>query len=87
MVELMLLHDYVIVVMLRILVLIIFIITRILFSSFFYKSLSEGTLIETIWSVIPSLVLVILVLPSMKVLYVVEDIKSPLFSFKVMAHQ
>lgn len=86
-VELVLLHDYVIVVILRILILIIFIIIKILSSSFFYKSLSEGTFIETIWSVIPSLVLIVLVLPSMKVLYIVEDVKSPYFTFKVMAHQ
>ncbi len=85
--ELVLLHDYIIVVMLRILFLIIIVIFKILSSYYFYKNLSEGTLIETVWSVIPSLILVILVLPSIKVLYVVEDVKNPCFTIKVVAHQ
>lgn len=35
----------------------------------------------------PAFLLVVLVLPSMKVLYMMEDVKTPSFTFKVVAHQ
>lgn len=35
----------------------------------------------------PAFLLVVLVFPSMQVLYIVEDVKSPSFTFKVVAHQ
>lgn len=54
---------------------------------FFYKFLSEGTLIETVWSIIPALLLLVLLLPSIKILYIVEDVKSPSITFKIIAHQ
>jgi heme/copper-type cytochrome/quinol oxidase subunit 2 len=36
---------------------------------------------------VPAFLLIILVLPSISVLYIVEDVKSPVFSFKIVAHQ
>lgn len=52
-----------------------------------YKFISEGTLIETIWSIVPAILLIALVIPSIKILYLVEDIKSPKLSIKIIAHQ
>lgn len=85
--ELRCLHDYVIVIMTRVIFLIRYIIFYIMSNSMYYKHLSEGTLIEVIWSIFPAFLLVILVLPSMKVLYLMEDIKIPTLSFKVIGHQ
>lgn len=85
--ELSSLHDYVIVIMARVLVLISYVMVYLLFRGRFYKHLSEGTFIETVWSMVPAFLLVILVLPSMKVLYLMEDIKLPSFSFKIIGHQ
>lgn len=85
--ELSCLHDHVITIIFSVIIFITYIIIYILFASSYYKFLSEGTFIETIWSLIPAFLLIILVLPSMKVLYVMEDIKSPVFTFKIIAHQ
>lgn len=49
--------------------------------------MSEGTMIETIWSLVPALILIVLLLPSIKILYIVEDVKSPSVTFKIIAHQ
>jgi len=85
--ELTILHDYVIIVILRVLLLILYILIIIFTSSLTYKTFSERTIIETIWSITPALMLVLLVIPSIKVLYIVEDIKTPNISFKIVAHQ
>lgn len=85
--ELFCLHDHVITIMFSVIILISYIMFYMLINIGFYKHLSEGTFIETIWSIIPAFLLIILVLPSIKVLYMVEDVKSPLFTFKIVAHQ
>jgi len=85
--ELCCLHDHVITIIFRVIVLISYIITYMLVNKNFYKFFSEGTFIETIWSIVPALLLVILVLPSIKVLYLMEDIKTPSVRFKVVGHQ
>jgi len=43
-----------------------------LISSKYYKNLVEGTMIETVWSLIPAVFLVFLVVPSLVTLYVNE---------------
>lgn len=85
--ELNYLHDYVMIVILCIIVLITYVMVYLLLSSKLYKNLSEGTFIEVIWSLVPAFILILLVIPSMKVLFIMEDVKSPLYTFKVVAHQ
>nr|QUE27109.1 cytochrome c oxidase subunit II [Scatoglyphus polytrematus] len=85
--ELSFLHDYVMMIMFLVVVVISYILIYLLINVKFYKFFSEGTFIETVWSLIPALLLVILVFPSMKVLYMMEDSKSPVFTFKIIGHQ
>nr|YP_010510808.1 cytochrome c oxidase subunit II [Chortoglyphus arcuatus]UBQ34120.1 cytochrome c oxidase subunit II [Chortoglyphus arcuatus] len=85
--ELFFLHDHVMVIMFMVVILITYIMFYLLVNLKFYKFLSEGTLIETIWSMVPAFLLVILVFPSMSTLYIMEDYKFPSLTFKVVAHQ
>lgn len=85
--ELNFLHDHIIIVIIRVIILISFLVVILIQRVFFYKFFSEGTLIETVWSLVPAVLLIVLLLPSIKILYVVEDIKSPSVTIKVIAHQ
>lgn len=85
--ELSCLHDHIITIIFIIIFFISYIIIFMIVNLKSYKFLSEGTIIETIWSIIPALLLIILVLPSIKVLYIIEDVKSPSLTFKIIAHQ
>uniref|UniRef100_UPI00315D1642 cytochrome c oxidase subunit II n=1 Tax=Sancassania mycophaga TaxID=3127633 RepID=UPI00315D1642 len=85
--ELSCLHDHVMTIMFSVIILITYVMIYLLVNTKYYKFLSEGTFIETIWSMVPAFLLIILVLPSMKVLYMMEDVKSPVLTFKVVAHQ
>lgn len=85
--ELRVFHDHIVVVISGVIVLIRYIIGYLLLNFKYYKNLSEGTFIEMVWSVVPAFLLIILVIPSMKVLYFIEDVKSPSLTFKVIAHQ
>nr|YP_009306840.1 cytochrome c oxidase subunit II [Histiostoma blomquisti]AOR08472.1 cytochrome c oxidase subunit II [Histiostoma blomquisti] len=85
--EIFCLHDYIMVILLLVILLVFYVMVLLVSSSIFYKYLVEGTLIETIWSIIPSFLLVVLVVPSMKALYSMEDVNSPYLTVKVVGHQ
>lgn len=81
------LHDHIIVIIILVLVLVVYLFFLVFSINSYYKYLSEGTVVEVVWSIVPALLLVLLIFPSIKVLYLIEDVKSPLFRFKVIAHQ
>lgn len=85
--ELTRLHDYVIVIIVLVVIVISYILGLLLLRKFSHKFLVEGGIIETIWSVIPALILILLVVPSIKVLYLIEDFLSPRLRVKVVGHQ
>ena len=47
----------------------------------------HGTAIEIIWTVIPSLILVVVALPSFALLYSIDEIIDPALTIKVVGHQ
>ena len=47
----------------------------------------HGTLIEIIWTVLPSLILVVVALPSFALLYSIDEIIDPAITIKCVAHQ
>jgi len=53
----------------------------------FNKFVSEGQEIETIWTVLPALLLIFIAFPSLKTLYLIEDTKIPSITIKVRGHQ
>lgn len=47
----------------------------------------HGTAIEVIWTVIPSLILVVVALPSFALLYSIDELIDPLITIKCIGHQ
>ena len=53
----------------------------------FNKFIIEGQEIETIWTILPAVLLIFIALPSLKTLYLIEDTKTPTITIKVTGHQ
>lgn len=51
------------------------------------RSVTHGTFIEIIWTVIPSLILVVIALPSFALLYSIDEVIDPTITIKVVGHQ
>lgn len=81
------LHDHILVIITIVMILVTYVMLLLFSSSNFYKYFSEGTLIETIWSIIPALLLILLVVPSVVVLYILEDLYFPCVTVKITGHQ
>jgi len=43
--------------------------------------------VETVWTVLPAVVLVFLALPSLRILYLIDEVKNPLVTLKAIGHQ
>lgn len=85
--QLLFFHDHSIIVLILITIMTLYLITSITTNKTFYKFIIEGQEIETIWTILPAILLLFIALPSMKTLYLIEDTKSPRITIKVNGHQ
>ena len=85
--QLLFFHDHAIVVLILITVLTIYIILAAICSKVFNKFMIEGQEIETIWTILPAILLLFIAFPSIKILYLIEDTKDPRLTVKVIGHQ
>nr|UGS80284.1 cytochrome c oxidase subunit II [Prolachesilla sp. GRAspLA] len=80
-------HDH----SLMILIMITFTITYLIFSMTMNKIINrfllENQLIEMIWTIIPGVILVFIALPSLKILYLLDELMTPSLTVKTIGHQ
>nr|AUJ21374.1 cytochrome c oxidase subunit II [Tetragnatha versicolor] len=80
-------HDHSMLVMVMILVLVGY----ILLSSYWNKSynlkMMEGQELESVWTILPGVFLVMIALPSIRLLYLMEEYDFPELTIKVLGHQ
>lgn len=80
-------HDFIIIVLLIIITFILYIFIWFFFNNFINKNILHNQLIEIIWTLIPMVVLILIVVPSLKILYLIEEILTPYLRVKIIGHQ
>jgi cytochrome c oxidase subunit 2 len=53
----------------------------------YFNGIIHGTVLEIVWTIIPSLILFIVAIPSFALLYSMEEILAPQLTVKLIAHQ
>uniref|UniRef100_A0AB38ZLG4 Cytochrome c oxidase subunit 2 n=1 Tax=Latuspina sp. TaxID=3138292 RepID=A0AB38ZLG4_9HYME len=79
-------HDYSLMINLLIMLTIIYLMISIMTNQFINLSLHNQT-IEFIWTILPIYILIMMSIPSLKILYLTDEIYSPLLSIKGIGHQ
>lgn len=51
------------------------------------KYITHSTIIEILWTIIPTIILIIIIIPSFKLLYSIEEIIKPLITLKIIGNQ
>ena len=51
------------------------------------SNITHNTLLETVWTVIPSLILVVIAIPSFVLLYTMDELLDPQLTLKVIGRQ
>ena len=80
-------HDHSIFILIIILTLVIYITVLLITNKFSSLIITESQKIETIWTIIPRIILLFLALPSLKLLYLLDESVNPLLTIKALGHQ
>nr|YP_001382311.1 cytochrome c oxidase subunit II [Vampyroteuthis infernalis]BAF73639.1 cytochrome oxidase subunit II [Vampyroteuthis infernalis] len=80
-------HDHTMFILILILSLILYTSFMLMINKFTCLLITESQKIETIWTMLPSIILLLLALPSLRLLYLLDETNNPLLTIKVLGHQ
>nr|AXS67635.1 cytochrome c oxidase subunit II [Cicadellidae gen. sp. 1 JCX-2018] len=80
-------HDHSMMIIMLITSMVMYIMMTIIMNKLVNRNLLEAQLIEIIWTSIPMILLLIIALPSLNILYMMEESMKPMLSIKAMGHQ
>lgn len=80
-------HDHSIIILIIITVTISYLIVSITFNKLVNRFLIENQMIEMIWTIIPGIILVFIALPSLRILYLLDETITPSLTIKTIGHQ
>nr|YP_009434607.1 cytochrome c oxidase subunit II [Melaphis rhois]ATE90571.1 cytochrome c oxidase subunit II [Melaphis rhois] len=80
-------HDHTIFIILMIMFMISYMMIFIIKNKFINIKILENQMIEFIWTIIPPIILIFIALPSLHLLYLMDEIKSPIMTIKILGHQ
>nr|AML25842.1 cytochrome c oxidase subunit II [Staphylinidae sp. BMNH 1274170] len=85
--QLMFFHDHTLMILLMITILVGYIMGSLFVNKFTHRFLLEGQTIELIWTILPAGTLIFIALPSLRLLYLLDEINNPLITIKTIGHQ
>nr|AAD47001.1 cytochrome oxidase II [Forficula decipiens] len=80
-------HDHTMFILLMITVMVSYLLSTLWFNCYTNRFLLEGQTIEVNWTVIPAVTLVFIALPSLRLLYLLDEVSQPSLTLKVVGHQ
>nr|QXE46445.1 cytochrome c oxidase subunit II [Cephalcia yanqingensis] len=85
--QLIYLHDHALIIIIMIMTMVSYMKLSFMFNKLTNRFLLENQMIESIWTVIPSIILIFIAIPSLKLLYLIDEIYNPSMTLKVIGHQ
>ncbi|YP_009048966.1 cytochrome c oxidase subunit II (mitochondrion) [Pomacea canaliculata] len=85
--ELIFFHDHAMTILTLIISLVGYAALSLMLNSYTCRSLVEGQEIETIWTIVPAIILIFLALPSLRLLYLLDEIGDCSLTVKTIGHQ
>nr|QRG31124.1 cytochrome c oxidase subunit 2 [Chrysochares punctatus] len=80
-------HDHTLMILIIITILVGLIMINLIFNKFIYRLLLEGQTIEIIWTILPAITLIFIAIPSLRLIYILDEINNPSISVKIVGHQ
>nr|YP_009906688.1 cytochrome c oxidase subunit II [Elaeidobius kamerunicus]QLI52331.1 cytochrome c oxidase subunit II [Elaeidobius kamerunicus] len=80
-------HDHTLMILIIITILVGQMLVSMLVNKFTHRFLLEGQMIEMIWTILPAVILIFIALPSLRILYILDEIYNPMITVKAIGHQ
>nr|YP_009424519.1 cytochrome c oxidase subunit II [Hippocampus sindonis]ASU92665.1 cytochrome c oxidase subunit II [Hippocampus sindonis] len=85
--ELLHFHDHTLMIVFLISTLVLYIIMAMVTTKLTNKFLLDSQEIEIMWTVLPAIILILIALPSLRILYLMDEVNNPHLTIKVVGHQ
>nr|YP_010334337.1 cytochrome c oxidase subunit II [Polypedates impresus]UNH90285.1 cytochrome c oxidase subunit 2 [Polypedates impresus] len=80
-------HDHTLMAVLLISTLVLYIIITLMTSKLFSTNMTDAQEIEMVWTIMPAVILIVIALPSLRILYLMDEVSSPDLTVKTVGHQ
>nr|ATE51031.1 cytochrome oxidase subunit II [Dentispicotermes brevicarinatus] len=80
-------HDHALMIMLMIITAVFYTMISIIRNKQTSRFLLEGQMLETVWTIAPAIILVFIAIPSLRLLYLMDEIHNPALTLKAVGHQ
>nr|YP_009692419.1 cytochrome c oxidase subunit II [Mesonemoura metafiligera]QEH58826.1 cytochrome c oxidase subunit II [Mesonemoura metafiligera] len=80
-------HDHAMLILIMITTLVSYLLATLFFNLNINRYLLEGQTIEVIWTILPAVTLIFIALPSLRLLYLLDEVSSPAVTLKTIGHQ
>nr|ATJ03539.1 cytochrome oxidase subunit II [Frontopsylla elatoides elatoides]ATJ03540.1 cytochrome oxidase subunit II [Frontopsylla elatoides elatoides] len=85
--QLMFFHNHSMLIIILITILVGYLMSSLFFNKYSNRLLMESQNIEIIWTILPAFMLIFIALPSLRLLYLLDDLNKPLITLKTIGHQ
>nr|AWV84318.1 cytochrome oxidase subunit II [Chilecicada sp. PL492] len=80
-------HDHTLVILIMITIIVSYIMMTLFYNKMVNRLLLEGQVVEFVWTLLPAMTLFFIALPSLRLLYLLDEVSSPLLTIKIIGHQ
>jgi cytochrome c oxidase subunit 2 len=80
-------HDHSLLILILVTTLVGYLIIILFFNKLNNRFLLHGQTIEVIWTILPAIVLLFIAFPSLRILYLLDEVNNPSLSIKTIGHQ
>nr|ABM53807.1 cytochrome oxidase subunit II [Ectobius lapponicus] len=80
-------HDHALMIIIMILTIVSYMMIMLFNNKYTNRFLLEGQLIEIAWTIAPAVILIFIAIPSLRLLYMMDEINNPIMTLKTIGHQ
>nr|WRW11478.1 cytochrome c oxidase subunit II [Eteoneus sigillatus] len=80
-------HDHTLMILIMITTMVTYIMMSMMMNKLINRYLLESQKIELIWTMMPAVTLIFIALPSLRILYLMDEINEPMITIKSIGHQ
>nr|ARI44201.1 cytochrome c oxidase subunit II [Chamaemyia juncorum] len=80
-------HDHAMLILVMITIVVGYLMVLLCFNKYTNRFLLHGQTIEVIWTILPAIILLFIAFPSLRLLYLLDEINEPSLTLKTIGHQ
>nr|QLY89930.1 cytochrome c oxidase subunit II [Clusiodes albimanus] len=80
-------HDHTLLILVMITTMVSYLMVMLFFNKYTNRYLLHGQTIEIIWTILPAIILLFIAFPSLRLLYLLDEINEPSLTLKSIGHQ